>query len=174
MEKEKMPGANPEDKETINKEGWEGNVAVIVGSREELDRLREGLETGGICKDAATYVRMNKKIIVPDSEISEDIKTQPGKGWIGSSRFIYIDKTGNIAEIDIDYKKISSIDDDISWEKKVAQFVEELEAVGFKIKRGGFGAEQDKLLEKVNIAISAYKEKIEAEAKTRNKAEFDF
>lgn len=149
---EKTFGVDPETKENINKQGWEsspegGSAAVNIGSRKELDNLRENLNKGGLFNDAASYVQRNKKIIVTNNYVPEEIQAQAGKGWIGSSRLIYIGKDG-ITEVDINYDKIASIPAKAQWEKKVNLLVSELKQSGFEIKTGGFESE-DKLLLKV-------------------------
>jgi hypothetical protein len=60
------------------------------------------------CADCATYVKMHKAIIVPAEEVPEEIKV-PGKAWMGATLFQFIDKNGNLCEIDVRFEEIQSL-----------------------------------------------------------------
>ncbi len=90
---------------------------------------------GDMYKDAATFVRENKVVVVPASEVPEEIKYKKGEGWIGNEFFIFIDSQGNIAEVKFDYNKIASIDKQSGdWRDYRRQVVNELEKYGFNFK----------------------------------------
>ena len=63
-------------KADINKEGWEENAAVIIGTKEERENLRERLEKGEMVADLGTYIKMNKQFFLSleDPEMSGDLK----------------------------------------------------------------------------------------------------
>lgn len=56
---------NPEIKKQINKEGFEENVAVLIGKKEEMPQLQELLETEGRAADLGSYIKMHKEIALP-------------------------------------------------------------------------------------------------------------
>lgn len=130
-------------------------------------------ESGEKYKDAASYVRKYKKIVVPSSHVPEKIKSQKGKAWIGNIELVFIDKDGNIAEVNrIDYGKIASITAPAEdTQKKVEMFASELSEAGFKITTGGFRTGEE-LLKKVIKLTEDYQEQIQAEKK--EKKEFNF
>jgi hypothetical protein len=174
--KENLMGVDPEIKNQINKEGWqkegEGEAAVIIGKKEEMDILKENLENEGKCADVATYVRMNKKVVVPAENASEKIKDNKGKGWImGGKQLLFIDVEGNIAKVDIDYQKISSMPKDIYQDKLSKIFEKELKKCGFDMQpREDFSELFGEILE----TTKTHKDKLEEESKERKKIEFDF
>ncbi|MBU4369341.1 hypothetical protein KKG58_01095 [Patescibacteria group bacterium] len=135
-----LTGLTPEEKKAINKEGFE-NVngtegALLIGSKEEVERQRKILETEGQTTDLATYIKMHKKIVIPNDyepknykgnfnkeqteEFLELVKNVPkGFCWEGYRSSLssedekkwnvsFIDNHKNLAEILIDGKKINS------------------------------------------------------------------
>ena len=117
---------------------------------------------------------MNKRIIVPVEEVSEkaseDLKRDKGMGWIGSTRFIFIDSSGNIAEVNIDYSKISTLADIKNNNDQTNGFVNELNNHGFNIHKG-FDAPNFRV---VNSWINAHQEKIRKSSQEKKSKEFDF
>jgi len=108
-------------KKTINKEGWEGSAAVHIGTREELDRQREILETEGRTVDLGTYLKMHKEVAVSndDPEMTDEIKKLFGEKIGGylidyrsshATRILYIDKDGQLARVYIDTDKVAAYD----------------------------------------------------------------
>ena len=122
-------------KEDINKEGWEENAAIIIGSEEERAQVRERLEKGEIVADLGTYIRLHKQVplSLEDPEVNEDLKeklqTMKGECW-GSSWYIdisqivdningegykgemfYVDQKGSIANVKIDSLQIKAYED---------------------------------------------------------------
>ena len=104
-------------KADINKEGWEENAAVIIGTKEERENLRERLEKGEMVADLGTYIKMNKQFFLSleDPEMSGDLKKklEGMKGKYDSSfgllnDFYYVDRDGNVAKVKLDASKISA------------------------------------------------------------------
>jgi len=63
--------------EAVNREGWEDNAAVIIGTqetKEELARRREQLEQGRETVDLRTYIHRNAVPFVTSVEVSEIMK----------------------------------------------------------------------------------------------------
>lgn len=134
---------DPELKEEINREGWEkdseeGGAAVLVGKKEEVERLRERLETEGKTVDLGSYIRLHKEIILPHSEIEDNVlreKMLKMKGsfdlWPISGRqreeqepqyrLRYVDKDGNLAQVNI------SVDDIAELAREKERIVKEVE-----------------------------------------------
>jgi hypothetical protein len=157
---EKMSGVDPKIKKSINESGWESGdkreVAVTFGTKEEREILLHNLENEGVCEDVATFVKMNKRVVVPVGEISDNsrLKDDIGAGWfnISDGKLIYIDKDKNIAELPIDYSKIKSISSDKEDISKNSihdstlgkKFMDELASIGFNItliNNGNFSAD---------------------------------
>jgi len=183
MSNPEQSGVDPEVKEQINTEGFEGNekggAAVIIGKEgEEIDKLRKRVESEGVCADAATYVRLNKSIGVPKEEYAgkdfgEWINTQKRRAWMGSTECVFIDSQGNIATLIIDYKKIKSIPKQNieNWEKLRDSFQQELKRYGFNFDPNGFRSPDYYPISRALVSYQSAKEK-EAEEKKQN--EFDF
>lgn len=125
-------------KEEINKEGWEENAAVIIGSKEELPQLLERLErleNEGKTKDLSTYIRMHKEVLVSkkDPEIGDSVmrgallrekgliwdyivvyhtgRVEKENAYYLGGRINFIDSEGNLATIKVDSQKISDYKD---------------------------------------------------------------
>ena len=67
-------------KEGINKEGWEDNAAVIIGTKEELAQRREQLEKGRETVDLRTYIHRNAFPEATSVEIMDDNNNVISKG----------------------------------------------------------------------------------------------
>ncbi len=170
---------NPIDrnlKEQINKEGWEDNASVIIGKEgEEIDNLKERLESDNKCIDAATYIRLNKIICVPTNEIDPDFKKSitVGDGWIINNKLIYIDKEKNIVKVVIDFNNISSISEKNRQflKEEVADFIEELNPYGFRVDEYSDDITE---YEKINKVIDNYRLKVTENTIEQKDKEFDF
>jgi hypothetical protein len=177
MSSERQRGVDPNIKDAINTEGFEGDerggATLIIGKKEtgEIDRLRENTENEGRCADAATYVRLNKKVSVPAEEVPEEIKKLRGKIWIGSNVANFIDSQGNIAEMDIDYDKIASIPKSTSWQRNRDALKIELAAKGFSFDPDGFGSPA---YGEISNLIHKHREILEQQSKVIEREEFDF
>ena len=187
MSKEQPNPDFEQAKADINKEGWEENAAVIIGTPEERAILRERLEKGEMAADLGTYIRMNKQLWVQqeDPEMSEDLKKrlEDMKGKYESSfgllkDFYYVDGDGNIAKVNMDtsrisaYKNIPTPNQGYNFELK-DKIAEDLE----KLKFRSFDRENRQDLEADKAiweAINKKRERLEKEAKERKIKEFDF
>jgi len=170
---------DPEIKKEINKEGWDGQAAVLIGSREELDQEREKLLSEGQCENVGTYLKMHKIISVPAERVPEELKKEKGICWIydGSNLIIikYIDSQGNIAEVKIDdFKKVSSLN---KGTQPIDQLLKELKECGFRIYENKF----DKTYDLMDKMIGVYskqtriiKKELEEKLKNKQTEEFDF
>lgn len=120
-----LPPDYEETRKKTNEEGWEENAAVIIGKKEEMEMLREKLETSGETKDLGTYIKMHKENTLPNSEITdEELRKEllEGKGAFFNVtsygrpflRVEYIDKDGNLSEVEIRADKIADIREGMS------------------------------------------------------------
>lgn len=116
MSEYKEGGVDPEIAKKINEEGFEGNVALLLGKKEDKLQLEARLEKEGRAEDLGSYIWMHKSITVPKEEIDKDKINETHKGqsdlyWRIHDRptLYFIDKEGNIAEVLIDPTKISSM-----------------------------------------------------------------
>lgn len=134
------------------------------------EQIMQRMENGSSeCADAAMYIKMHKSILVPSNEVSYSLayrkKDQRRTGWIKDKLFRFIDDDGNIAEVNINFDEISSINMDpgkFREEAEVRKFIEELEDYGFNIKMNLDNYEYgNKILED----IERHKREIEKESK---------
>lgn len=106
-------------KEQINREGFEGNCAVLIGTPGEMPTLREKLESNGYTNDLETYIRLNKRVVLPKEVIERGnpslykwVSENKGSIWckypfsFPSVSYRYVDKEGGITEIKIDPLKV--------------------------------------------------------------------
>ena len=100
----------------INKEGFEGDAAVLIRKEEEGRKPRERLYAEGKAENLETYIKMHKEIVFPnnkmDLSIKERVLQNKGLVWfdpIGKVNIYYIDKDGNVVKVIIDPTKISSL-----------------------------------------------------------------
>ena|SRR3989344_4690774 len=164
-------GIDPELKRKINKEGFEGDAAVLVGKEEEMENLRERLETGGNTKDLATFIRLHKEILVPSQEFNNDDDDKkwldthynPGSYFIIQNKMCFLDSGGNLAAVAINPDKIDDYKK-IGWNSEIIK--EDLKKLGFE--------EEINLYNHTAKAEERYKEKLEALAKKETQKEFNF
>jgi len=162
-------GIDPELKRKINKEGFEGDAAVLVGKEEEMEILRERLESKGNTKDLATYIRLHKEILVPSQEFNNDEKEwieeyfNPGSYFIIQNKICFLDSGGNLATVAINPDKIDDYEK-IGWNSEIIK--EDLKKLGFE--------EEINLYNHTAKAEERYKEKLEALAKKETQKEFNF
>ena len=162
-------GIDPELKRKINKEGFEGDAAVLVGKEEEMEILRERLESKGNTKDLATYIRLHKEILVPSQEFNNDEKEwieeyfNPGSYFIIQNKICFLDSGGNLATVAINPDKIDDYKK-IGWNSEIIK--EDLKKLGFE--------EEINLYNHTAKAEERYKEKLEALAKKETQKEFNF
>lgn len=113
-------------KEEINKEGMEigeeGGAAVNIGNKKEVEAARERAEAEGRAPDLESYIRLNKQVVAPQSELfeflTEEEKEQfkslpPGAMQISSVidnhiRY-YKDSQGNLAKIILYINELQTI-----------------------------------------------------------------
>lgn len=151
MSKENPTGLSPQEKEDINKEGFEGQAAILIGKKEEMPNLVERLEKEGRAADLETYIRMHKQIIVPANE-RESIQKRMGeyneKGMAffyhpsehdpsGCQSVTFIDSDNNLARVLIDTEKVEIVSSDGYYgsnrEERCDIIAEKLKEMGFKV-----------------------------------------
>jgi len=200
---------DPRTKDEINKEGFEGNAALIIGKRdnprqegaklgesgnEELDVLEQKLESEGRAADLRTYIKLNKKIIVPAKKLGEYLN----KGKILTDRIgccsynvmvgehgdrahiDYIDGEGNAVTVDIDsFEKVAELKSIFSEKERIqhghmyrsyvqAKFKEMIKSLGLRWIESG--SVHDQLF---IIAAERYKLELEQESEEAVRKEFD-
>jgi len=131
----------------------EGEAVVNIGTREELDKMREKAEINEKYADVATFIRLNKEIIVPAEEVKKSkilAKEKLEKGMallVHEARLqatdpdylIFLDKDGNIARVLIkNYDSIVSLKNNHN-DRRTDQFKfkEEAKKSGFDILLDG-------------------------------------
>jgi len=176
MNKEQM-GIDPKIKKEINEEGFEENAAVLIGKKEEMPQLLERLENEGRAENLGTYIKMHKEIMLPKEEMSQELREKIKSGSVlfyEGSVIRYVDKDGNIARVEIDEKKISSITGVRGIQEQVK---DELEKFGFLLpgKTESMSIlETEKILAKTTKEIQKYRGKIEKQIREKKAEEFDF
>lgn len=114
--------------EDINNEGFyldrmyfngddNSGAAVLVGKKEDMPTLLNNLETAGRYADLETYISNHKEIIVPREEIYNPeminfVDNYKGFYWMEENYgeiIQYVDGRGNISEVKIDPRKVSSL-----------------------------------------------------------------
>lgn len=169
---------DPRIKKEINQEGFEENAAVLVGTKEEVERLRERMETDGYAKDLATYIRLHKEILVPAEEITEKwLKDSLKPSYFSyyydneNGDLQYIDKQGNLVQVIIEQDKIDDLRE--KDESIMYSIPEKLKELGFSKEElahpsGGFR-------HLAKCARDYYQNKLEEEKrKDEAEKEFDF
>ena len=145
----------------------QGGLELTKKQKEEIRMEHEG----DLWPDAATYVKINKKIVLPAEDVPETVREQKGKGWIADKLFRYIDKDGNLARVDIDYEKILSFAKRGRLSSATGaedQLKEELGERGFDI------AGEGRMPGEIAQAIHTYEQKVREQMKEKAKREFDF
>jgi|SRR3989344_8049128 len=113
----------------------------LTVTTEQREKIRLDHE-GGMYPDAATYIKINKVILVPAEKVPNNIKELSGNGWLGSDETLtFIDKDGNIARAKIDYQRISTIKvendgmegSEIRLQENRGSFIDELKQNNFNV-----------------------------------------
>lgn len=170
MNTSEAPSVDPEVKKEINKEGFEGNAAVIIGKKEELPNLKEKLETEGRVENLATYIRLNKQIFLPiDSPEAksldvEKMKSAKGESYLSHGCLEYIDKDGNFCKVIIIQDAIAEIAKDNFSDIKA-----KLQDLGFR-----FPANLSNTFLRADHSIGEYQSRLSREYQEKTKTEFDF
>lgn len=187
-------GIDPKLKKEINEEGYDENGGyLLVGTPEERDLARQRMESEGRTESLGAYIKLHKEIFLPKEEIDpefiKEINKNKGKIWLSGGgnlgsdlNFKYIDKEGNVAKVNIDFQKISSLKDknftdcnnnwDQNWEFFNMVMTKELESLKFE-----YCVDEESivnLIHEIHSQQGKYQGKIESEAKERKKEEFDF
>ncbi len=174
-------------KEELENEGFEGDekgdfgAAVLVGTREELDKARQRLETGGKVKNLETYLKMHRgEPAVPANHVFKG-QAQLLKEMrfclevtIIEKKFnlYYLDKQRNIMKTIIDTDKIKEISDipiGIASRRKAIE--KKLEEFGFEPLEPNMTLN---FLISVQNNIKWHKEQQALEEKTQVKKDFNF
>jgi|SRR3989339_1250385 len=109
-------------KDAINKEGWEDNAAVIIGTKEELAQRREQLEQGRETVDLRTYIHMNAVDVATSDELMKLSGRNGENDWLkigigvcfflgssdGEGNIYFKSKEGSLKKVDF---KIDEIDE---------------------------------------------------------------
>lgn len=187
--------------EDINREGWEEGAALIVGKKEEAERLRSRLETEGQAVDLATYIRLHKQIIIPAEEIQNLINFRGVKQTFGGEvkkgdfvvvknlnnlTIFFFDKNLNLANVFIGLRRDSDITDirqalegqpgtprDIS--QTASSFVlRTLLKLGFANKGMDYDGQTEAGMSWVRKLVVEYREDVAKKMASQKTTEFDF
>lgn len=179
MNKKEILG--PEEKagkEKINAEGWEDNAMAVIGTAKERERVRKLVESEGRAADLSSFIRLNKKIVVPAEFVSETIlkvlsspdRKMGSAGFLSTGGFRYalyfFDKDLNLAEVKLNLNKIDefkSLSVSAAGEKLLA----ELQQLQFSFDQAGSFWGFSRIKE-------AYQEHLEVQGSEQAKKEFDF
>ena len=105
-------------KEAVNKDGWEDNAAVIIGTKEELAQRREQLEQGRETVDLMTYIHRNAVVEATSAELMDDNITDSntrdkwnkipnGKYFLFVDSLFFKSKDGSIKSVRIRLEEIN-------------------------------------------------------------------
>ena len=107
-------------KDAINKEGWEDNAAVVIGTKDEVDRRTEQLIEGRETVDLRTYIYRNTVTEVANEELanSEFEKYADAEVYMWKSlpagsfsydglSLLYKSKNGDLKTVTFNKKEIS-------------------------------------------------------------------
>ncbi len=196
MEKKEFK-IEPGLKEEINKKGEympdeRGGATILVGSKEEMEKARERLETEGKTADLGSYIRLHKELFLPSNELRSGVRgkamamkgsyviTKMMTGPSPSCFLEYVDKEGNITGVNILIENIAEVDKKIDKKKGAGEIYavlnEELKGLNFlgwpTGKREGDDSSQ--LWDAIDEDHLVYKQRLEKEAIEKKKEEFDF
>ncbi len=127
-------------KKQLNKEGVEkqgkGEAAVLAGTKEEVEKARELIESEGRAPDLESYIRLHKEIYLNESEVPYNSiisltgsKPEKGTAWLEKGNLFYVDKNENIANVKIDINQIDSFSD-VPDNKKLEEFENKAKELG--------------------------------------------
>lgn len=170
---------DPKIKEDINKEGFDDDGgAVLIGKKEEMPQLLERLEKEGRAEDVGSYTKMHKQIVLPKERVTPEIKERIKPGMVfmsGDSFFLYVDKDGNIARVDINPDRIASLKaiDSSDYNAQGRQIEKELTELGFEFRdlNQNYNFATLKYIER---EISSNKINTEDRLRQKRRTEFDF
>lgn len=153
---EKFEGVEPEIKKEINEEGL------------------EKLEKEGKAENVGSYIKMHKEIALPKEEMSPELKEKIKTGlawWLGGI-LQFVDKEGNIAQVEIRPGKIASLPE--------GSFENELTELGFdfgKSKQEPGKKEELERMAIINTSVNemlSYEEKVNKQLREKKLREFNF
>ncbi len=171
MEKEGYT-IDPQLKNQINSEGWEDDYALLIGKKEngELSNLLERLEANGRAKDLANYIRLNKKIIVPNKEVSKNISNYTRGYFLRFWDLFYVDKDKNICTVEINASKIDSL-----VGKREHYYASEYTPILHnELAELGFERIEENKISGIESVLETYKNKSEDVKKEKIKQDFNF
>lgn len=175
-----------ETKKQINKEGYEGEAAVLIGKKEEMGELREKLETEGRTEDLGSFIRLHKETVLPKEEVSPEIGRnvrellEKNIGRIveehidGPFFYIrYIDKDASVAQVFIDPQKIAEFEGSKIGQLETNKILtEKLNSLGFSNYARAAVKESEEVQGLSNIIsnqVREYKHRLEKKARERSK-----
>ena len=180
---------DPEIKKEINKEGFEGDAAVLIRKEEEGRKPRERLYAEGKAENLETYIKMHKEIVLPISaryssegttvvseQLEKNLLQNKGLVYFGGDGLdiYYIDKDGNVAKVVIDPTKISSLNeafrDDIHWDGRKLDELIRQELKGLNMNEVN---QYESLPVLIEDSIIEYNRDIQRKLKNKKKQEFD-
>ena len=194
---EKIPmGVDPKIKKEINEERFEGEAAVLIGKKEEMPELLEKLESEGKTGDLETYIKLHKEIILPSNEITDkelkgEVLNNKGKflfsrsyneGEYFSYFLKYIDRDGNIADVNILAENIAELKGEMDRERSEHKGFENIQfqnmqtIVEKRVKGLGFMTSESEDYDCWNQIlknIKKYKERLKKEGEERKEKEFN-
>jgi len=177
----------------LKSEGFEDNAAVRIGKREQtpeesLARAKD-LENEGNTQDLATYLRLNKVVVVPFSFIAKNEKNlhldprdlMPGRYFGGVDTYmknefiiVYLDKDRNICRTHINSSKIADLRL-LALEAHNPALQGQLEGeIRQILKKLGFQEITGGEIGTISQIERLYLEDIEEQKKEKGSGEFDF
>lgn len=164
---------DPSIKNEVNKEGFEmqddeSGAALLVGEKADMPNMEEKLLKEGLAENVESHIRLHKRIVVPKTELSDEflrsVEGKPGFGYIGSDNLIYIDKGGNIAQVELPKNLVFGDKqyDDIGLHTKLRE-------LGFETHFMTNFADSEFYRQ-----IANYEKKVREKSKQKKTEEFDF
>ena len=183
---------DPEVKKGLNEEGFESETpdsgaAILVGKKEEMPQMQEKLEKEGRAKDLASYIRLHKKIVMLANEIPQlppeaTSRIVPGFGSLTDMlikhpyiELLYVDKEGNIAEVEIKPELIEdrtrkSDGEKIIYNEEMIQRA--IHSIGYDLRNLGFNIESRPEL--IKNLVQNYRARLSDRLRQEEKKKFDF
>lgn len=170
--------------------GVDGKVDLeLTYEQKETIRLEKELEKeGSVYDDLATYIRLNKRVVCPKEELSEELKEEilKNKGVVwkqGDIVYRFIDKDGNITGFkEPQIGEIKSLEGAFSKDHSYYSINKLSEMVRQELKKDGFDtlplertSEQfASLIGRIEDEVFNYKQRIKGEQKHKRSRESDF
>ena len=147
-----------------------GNVGLEL-TKDQIVKIKSENQQESF-PDLASYIKSYKEIAIPAEKVPEEIRNQKGLCYLnnGDSKIVFVDKEGNLAEVNLarkdsrDYRKMINT---LKNASNATDIENELTKSGFSVTSGNQKGGELVML------ISNYKEQIEKDKLAQKKENFD-